>query len=168
MKYAFVAVIALLAAAPARAADGVEALGRFEGSWQSSATALATPYSKAATTTGDTTCAWSLARDFLICQQTVTSDGQLTHDVAIYTYDTAGAKYHFYAARVNGVSDVGITVDTTGIMYSNTFSDGGKNVTIRTLNVWDDPDHYRFWTEFTTDGTHWTKMLDGTAHRVKN
>jgi hypothetical protein len=168
MKYALAVAMVLFAIAPVRAATGVEALGRFEGTWQSTATALATPYRKAASTSGDTTCAWSLSHEFLICQQAVTSDGQLTHDVAVYTYDPASAKYHFYAARVNGVSDVGIIVDTTGIEYTNTFVDGGKNVTVRTLNVWDDPDHYRFWTEYSSDGIHWTKMLDGSAHRAKS
>jgi hypothetical protein len=167
MKYALVAALVLFAAAPVRAATGVDALGRLEGTWQSSATALATPYSKAGSTTGDTTCGWSSSHDFLICQQAVSSDGQLSHDVAVYTYDAAGAKYHFYAARVNGVSDVGITVDDGGITYTSTFADGMKNVTVRTLNVWDDADHYRFWTEYSTDGTHWAKMLDGSAHRAK-
>ena len=167
MKYALVAVLVLSAAAPAQAASGADALGKLEGTWQATATALATPYSKAGSTTGDTTCAWSSSHDFLICQQAVSSDGALTHSVAVYTYDSAGAKYHFYAARVNGVSDVGITVDDSGITYTTTFADGTKNVTVRTLNVWDDPDHYRFWTEYTTDGTHWAKMLTGSAHRTK-
>lgn len=167
MKYAIAVALVLASAAPVRAADGVDALARLEGNWQSTATALATPYSKAAATSADTTCAWSASREFLICQQAVTTDGAVSHDVAVYTYDPAGAKYHFYAARQNGVADVGITVDTTGIMYSNTFNDSGKTVTIRTLNVWDDADHYRFWTEYTTDAVHWTKMLDGSAHRAK-
>ena len=127
MKYALAALIVLLAAAPVRAATGVEALERFEGTWQSTATALATPYSKAGSTTGDTTCGWSTARDFLICQQAVTSDGALTHDVAVYTYDAAAEKYRFYAARITGVFDVAIAVDTaTTITYTNTFQDGGK------------------------------------------
>ncbi len=168
MKYALAAVLVLLAAAPVSAATGIDALGRLEGTWQATATALATPYSKAGSTTGDTVCAWSSSHDFLICQQAVSSDGQITHDVAVYTYDSAGVKYHFYAARVNGVSDVGITVDDNGITYTSTFADGGKNVTVRTLNVWDDPDHYRFWTEYSTDGTHWSRMLAGSAHRMKS
>lgn len=167
MKYALAAALVLFAASPVRAASSVEALGKLEGTWQSSATGLATPYSKAGSTTGDTTCGWSSSRDFLICQQAVSSDGVLTHDVAVYTYDSAAAKYHFYAARVNGVSDVGITVDDSGITYTSTFADGMKNVTVRTRNVWDDADHYRFWTEYSTDGTHWAKMLDGSAHRAK-
>ena len=168
MKYALLAVLVLLSVTPVRAAGGIDALERFEGSWQSTATALATPYSKAGSTTADTTCAWSSSREFLICQQAVSNDGKVTHDVAIYTYDATDAKYHFYAARLSGVSDVGITVDATGITYTNTFADGGKNVTVRTLNVWDDADHYRFWTEYSTDGTHWEKMLIGSAFRAKS
>jgi Protein of unknown function (DUF1579) len=168
MKYVLFAALVLCAAAPSRAATGIDALGRLEGSWTATATALATPYSKAGSTTGDTTCAWSSSRDFLICQQAVSSDGQITHDVAIYAYDTAGAKYHFYAARVNGVSDVGIAVDATSITYTSTFTDGGKNVTVRTINVWDDADHYRFWTEYSTDGKTWEKMLTGSAQRPKS
>jgi len=168
MKYSFVALLlALCVIAPARGASGVDSLGRLEGNWDSTATSLQTPYSTAGTSGVKTSCAWSTGRDFLICQQTVTGESQVAHSVAIYTYDAAGAKYHFYAARVTGVADVGITVDTTGIMYTNTFTDGGKNVTIRTLNVWDDPDHYRFWTEYTIDGQHWTKMLTGSSHRAQ-
>jgi hypothetical protein len=156
---------ALCAIAPARAATGAEALQPLEGNWESSATATNTAYSKAGSTTATTSCAWSVARDYLICQQNVTSAGQVTHDVAVYTYDAASAKYHFYAIRSNGISDVGIAVDTTGIMYTNAFTDAGKTVTVRTMNVWDDPDHYRFWTEYTSDGVHWVRMLTGTAHR---
>jgi hypothetical protein len=167
MKYALVAVLVLFAAAPVRAATGVDALGRLEGSWDASATALVTPYSTAGSTTLVTTCGWSPTHEFLICQQAVSSEGQITHDVAIYTYDSAHVKYHFYAARVDGVSDVGITADPSGFTYTSSFADGVKNVSVRTLNVWDDADHYRFWTEYSTDGTHWEKMLTGSAHRTK-
>jgi hypothetical protein len=169
MKYVLAAMtIALLAGATGRAAtSGVGALGRLEGTWQSSAAFVDSPYSKAGATSGTTVCAWSDGRDFLICQQDVVTSGVTTHDVAVYTYDPQAARYRFYAARTNGVSDVAIAVDDGSITYTNSFADGGKNVTIRTLNVWDDPDHYRFWTEYTTDGSHWTKMLTGSAHRVK-
>ena len=57
MKYALVAALVLFAALPARAATGADALGRLEGSWTATATALATPYSKAGSTRADTTCA---------------------------------------------------------------------------------------------------------------
>jgi hypothetical protein len=168
MKYVLAAILAAACVAgPARAAaGGTDALGRLEGTWESSATAADTPYSKAGSTTATTGCAWSASRTFLVCQQSVLSGGTTTDSVAVYTYDAASDKYHFYAARTNGVSDVAITVDTSGIMYTTTFTDAGKNVTIRTLDVWDDPDHYRFWTEYTTDGAKWTKMLVGTAHRI--
>jgi Protein of unknown function (DUF1579) len=159
------ALLALAVATPAYAATVADGVGRLEGNWDATATGLDTPYSKVGSTTVKTTCAWSTGRDFLICQQTLSADGATSHAVGVYTYDAAAAKYHFYAAQTKGVADVGITVDATGIMYTNTFVDGTKNVTVRTLNVWDDPDHYHFWTEFTTDGQHWTKMLTGSSHR---
>jgi hypothetical protein len=169
MKYLVPAIsLALLAFAPARAeTTAIESLGRLAGTWESSATATLTPYSAAGSTKATTACSWSASREFLICQQSVSADGKITQDVAVYTYDSATVKYHFFALRTGGVTDVGITVDTTGIMYTNTFTDGSKNVTVRTLNVWDAPDHYRFWTEYTTDGSQWIKMLTGSAHRTQ-
>jgi hypothetical protein len=162
-----IALLVLALAAPAHATTAADGLERLEGNWNATATGLDTPYSKAGSTSVKTSCAWTEGRDFLICQQTLAASAEISHAVSIYTYDAAAAKYHFYAAQVKGIADVGITVDSTGIMYTNTFSDGGKSVTVRTLNVWDDPDHYRFWTEFTTDGQHWVKMLTGSSQRVK-
>jgi hypothetical protein len=168
MKHVAIFALAVVCSvAPVRAAaDGTAALERLEGTWESSATAADTPYSKAGASTAHTSCTWDPSHEFLICRQSVVTGGATTNSVAVYTFDAAGQRYHFYAARTNGVSDVGITVDTTGIMYTTTFADAGKNVTIRTLNVWDDADHYHFWTEYTTDASHWTKMLVGTARRA--
>jgi len=167
LKYFLATLLAAASAfAPARAATGAAALDPLAGTWESTTTSNATPYSKAGSTTATTACAWSTSHDYLICQQSYSDGTHDAHDVAVYTYDASGEKYHFYAIRANGVSDVGITVDASSIMYTSTFTDGGKGVTVRTLNVWDDPDHYHFWTEYSSDGLHWTRMLTGNAHRT--
>jgi hypothetical protein len=87
--------IALVLALCAIGAAPIDQLDRFAGTWQTQGTFLATPYSKAATASGTTTCAWSNDHLFMICQQTVTLGETLDHDVTIYSYDETAKAYHF-------------------------------------------------------------------------
>jgi hypothetical protein len=161
-------VAAAICAVPSPAtAAPVDAMGRFVGTWESAGTFTDSAYSKAGSVSGSTTCGWSIDHDFLICQQRVVLGKTEQHGIAIYTYDPAAEKYRFYNVGATQVGSTAIAVDPTTITYTDTYSDGGKTVTNRTLNVWDDPDHYHFSTEYSLDGgAHCTTILSGTAHRT--
>ncbi len=124
------------------------------------------PYSKAGSANAVTTCAWSADRIFMICRQEVTTATKTEHDLGIYTYDDAASAYRFYSVRRSAANAVTISVVGDTITYSNTFDDGGKRVTIRTLNIWESANRYRWRSEYSTDaGATWTLMGSGAANR---
>ena len=161
---ALAAAIALFPIA-ARSA-GADELDRYAGSWTSTGTFVDTPYSKAGPADADTTCTWSTDRGFMICQQRVTLSGKTEHDLGIYTYDDATKAYHFVAVRTTGPSSPDIAMDSTSVTYVSSFNDNGKQVTVRTMNVWVGPGRYTWRTEYSTDnGATWTLMASGSATR---
>ncbi len=158
------AAVCFAATTPSAAVAGADELDRFAGVWTSPGTLLATPYSKAGSATATTTCAWSAGRYFMICQQTIVSGSGSDHVLSVYTYDAAKHGYAFYhiGADGGGSSDIAIAGDT--VIYSNTFTDRGNRVTIRTLNVWQNARRYNWRTEYTTDGgATWSPMASGSA-----
>jgi hypothetical protein len=154
-------------ALPLRAAAApADELDRFAGVWQSQGTFLDTPYSKAGTSSALTTCNWSRDRLFMICQQAVTMNGKTEGDLGIYTYDDASAAYNFYNVRTSRITSTAITVDGNTITYPLSFNDKGKNVMIRTVNVWKNSAVYTWRTEFSTDGgANWTLMSSGASQK---
>lgn len=141
-------------------------LDRFAGTWQSHGTFVDTPYSKASAATGTTSCAWSFNKAFMICQQSAWMGGKRDDDVAIYTYDASSEAYRFSNVQRSRTTSSVITVDGNTITYPFSFTDNGKNVRIRTLNVWVSPGLYRWRTEYSTDGgATWTLMASGTSQR---
>jgi|SRR6516164_4758247 hypothetical protein len=161
----FFAVACCATVVAARAA-GVDDLGRFLGTWTSPGTLYDTAYSKAGTATATNTCAWSSDHVFMICQQSITLNGKLSHAISIYTYDAVKSQYHFFNVGPDGGDGSIISVVGDTVTYSNSFTDKGKQVTILTLNVWESPTLYRWRTEYTTDsGKTWTLMASGTSQR---
>lgn len=162
MKCALLALaLVLLAAGP------VDQLDRFTGTWVSQGTFVETPYSTAGNSSATTVCSWSPDHLFMICPQSATMAGKRDDDVAIYSYDDAVGAYRFFNVRPGRISSTTITIAGNTITYPFTFTDKGKNVTIRTLNLWKTADLYTWRTEYTTNGgTTWTLMASGTSRKV--
>jgi hypothetical protein len=152
--------LAAIGAAPRPAA--LDALDRLVGTWQSSGTFVNSAYSNPRTVTATTTCAWSNDRVFLICQQSALADGKAVEAVAIYTYDDAKQKYHFYTVQPGRADSTQLAVSPTTIEYDDSFTDGSKKVLTRTLNVWETPRRYTWRAEYSLDGgITWTLMGSG-------
>ena len=162
MKYAVLSLaLALCAAAP------IDQLDRFSGTWHGQGTFVETPYSTAGTSSATTICAWAADHLFMICQQSVTLAGKRDDDVAIYSYDDAAGAFNFFNIRPTRITSTTIKVDGNTITYPFSFTDKGKNVTIRTLNVWKNANFYTWRTEYTTNGgASWTLMASGTSQKV--
>ena len=142
-------------------------LDRLAGTWDAPGTFVDSAYSKAGTAHATTTCAWSDDRVFLICQQRVTTQAGTDDDVALYTYDPAGKAYRFYHVSRTATSGSTIAVTPNEIVYSGSFTDGGKQVTTRTLNVWQSPQRYSWRAEYSLDGGKtWVLMGSGSATRL--
>ncbi|MBV9233203.1 MAG: hypothetical protein JO030_04110 [Candidatus Eremiobacteraeota bacterium] len=165
-RNAFVAVLFLCALPAAAGAGGLDELNRFAGTWDAPGTLLTTPYSTAGRADAVNICGWSTDHVFMICQQRISTGGKLSHVVSIYTYDETTNQYHFFNVHRNGAASTTITVGADTITYTDTFTDNGKNVTIRTLNVWENRDRYRWRTEYSTDGgATWSLMASGISQR---
>ena len=150
-------------------AAGRNELDRFVGTWDAPGSFVTTPYSKAGHADAVNSCAWSTDHIFVICQQSISIDGALQHAISIYTFDDAAMTYHFYNLRPDGASSTKISVAGNTIIYSDSFTDKGQTVTIRTLNVWETPDRYRWRTEYSLDGgTTWRLMASGLSQRRRN
>ncbi len=163
----FIARLQVATASPAPS-GGVAELDRLAGTWDGTGSFVDGPYSKAATARAMTACAWSGDRAFLICQQSVMLGGKHESDVAIYTYDDATGKYHFYSIGVARANSTAMAVSGTTIAYNDSFTDGAKHVLTRTLNVWDAPDSYAWRTEYSLDaGAHWILMGSGRSTRIR-
>lgn len=142
-------------------------LDRLAGTWEAPGTFVDSAYSKAGTAHATTTCAWSDDRVFMICQQRVTTQAGTDGDVALYTYDPAGKAYRFYHVSRTAATGSTIAVTPGEIVYSGSFTDGAKQVTTRTLNVWQSPQHYTWRAEYSLDGGKtWVLMGSGSATRV--
>ncbi len=163
-----IALCAFLAPAAAGAA-GLDELNRFAGIWDAPGTLLTTPYSAAARADAVNTCGWSADHIFMICQQSLSMNGKPSHVISIYTYDETANAYHFFNVHRNGVASTTIAVAGDTVTYTDSFTDKGKSVIIRTLNVWENPDRYRWRTEYSTDGgATWSPMALGTAQRRRS
>jgi hypothetical protein len=154
-------------AAKASAADPIDALDRFSGTWKSHGTFVDSPYGKAGPADATTTCAWSSGHTFVICQQSVSMNGKTNEDIALYTYDPDAKVYRFFNVQPSKAVPLIITIDGNTVTYPVSFKDGsGHDVVIRTLNVWENPAFYRWRTEYSTDaGKTWIPMASGTSQR---
>jgi hypothetical protein len=138
--------------APGRTwAAQLDELDRFAGTWQSQGTFLETPYGKASSSSATTTCAWSIDHAFMICQQNVSMGGKQEDDLGIYTYDATANVYRFYNVRASATTSTTITVAGNTITYPFSFTDNGKNVTIRTVNIWENANLDRWSSEYSID-----------------
>jgi hypothetical protein len=60
-----------------------------------------------------------------------------------------------------------ITIDGDTVTYPFSYKDGDTTVSIRTLNIWNNPNAYDWRTEYSTDnGATWTPMASGTSTKV--
>jgi hypothetical protein len=144
----------------------IDELDRFTGTWQSRGTFVDGPYSKASSSTAKTTCAWSAGHTFMICQQSVTTNGKTSDDLGIYSYDETASAYRFSNVQTGGTTSSTITVAGNTITYPFSFTDDGKKVTVRTVNIWDSPNLYRWRAEYSTDGgVTWKLMGSGSSQR---
>ena len=126
MKTPWLVAALLVLPLPARAADPIDALGRFVGTWTSTGEFVKTAYSKASNVSGTTVCSWSIGHDFVICQQTVIANANEQHDLAIYTYDGDSKSYRFYNVGTGRVGSTTITVEPMQITYPGTFTEGDQ------------------------------------------
>lgn len=157
-----------IAAAPQP--TGAAALGMFVGSWQGRGTFTAPDAKKPTHVQGANDCRWSSAEHvFLICDGVAHIEGVAVpqYQLSIYTYDAASGKYRFAGVTTNQeVASPDFSLKGNTWVYSGSFTDkAGKKHWFRTLNIFDAPTHYRYESQTSDDGQHWTTTGSGTNTR---
>lgn len=155
------------------AKPGVDALGRWVGGkWPGEGKMLDTDYSKAATVSFVSNCAWSPEHVFVICDQTITANGKPDRALSIYGFDPEKSAYHMFGMSPAGerprVTELVISPDQSRWEYLGKTEISGKPVEFRTVNIFRDNDHVEWWSEYSTDqGQHWIRMGGGKESRQR-
>lgn len=161
---ALLAGAGLAAAAPADQ-DPIGKISVYAGAWKSRIVHYQTTYTKAhVETTNVRTDCWR-SGSYYACDQFI--DGRSAAFI-VYTYSAAAHVYHIQVIPKDG------NLVTTGVMMisGNTwtfpwqYSDKGKTVYIRIVNVFPNRDTIQFHEAFSYDQTHWTTTADGIERRV--
>lgn len=156
---------AIVAAPPAAAGGGIARLAFYAGHWRLESTTLATPHSKAGTTTMsiDNVCQRFLQH--LSCAQTV--DGKPAQ-LIVFTYDPASARYTSLPIGADGNGHAArLRVEGNRLTFPWQDTVGGALVWFRVVNTLDGADTIAYAREYSNDGEHWLPIESGTEHRVK-
>ena len=87
--------------------------------------------------------------------------------MTVYTPSEEGGDFTYYTTTGSAAPFTGkVNIEGNTWTYDNKFEQDGKNTEVRTVNVFTG-DEESFKTEFSTDGTTWTTMLEGRSHRAK-
>ncbi|MBS0194304.1 MAG: hypothetical protein JSR34_08650 [Proteobacteria bacterium] len=158
-------MILLSLTANAKAAEGIDAIAVYAGSWKTDTVHVDTPFGKAGHETGTLRNDCWRSGEFYACHQYV--DGK-SAALLVFAYDPARHTYATYPIAP------GATAAPAGqlLVEGNTFTfpwqstQDGKTTRFRVVNVFTDANHIAFRQEYSTDGVHWNTMATGSDTRV--
>lgn len=141
---------------------GLKKLSVFAGTWRSQNDEAYKDNSFAVYT-----CRWSAYGNFLICDQIVTKKDGKTNNLAIYSYDSLN-NYKLTLVGIPGVNPFSIPVTSKSdtLIYSGEYTDNGKKVYTRTLNVFLNDAKYKYTVQSSKDGINWATLVEGTAIKI--
>lgn len=155
-----VTVCLTAAAVSAFAAEGIDKVAAYAGTWKVVIDHVATPYSKASHEENTLRNDCWRSGGYLACNQYV--DGE-SKALLVFTYDAKADRYSSYPVPPDG-SPAGHGVLE---IHGNTWTfpweskDGDTTTYFRVLNVWTAPDAIEFRQEYSTDKVKWTEMAHG-------
>ncbi len=161
----FLCCAGLLFVSAAAAADGgLDRIAVYAGTWHTQAQHYATPYSKAGTETGVLHNDCWRGRAFYACEQIV--DGQ-SKALIVFQRGKDGDHYITHALPADGSAggDGTLVVDGERWIFPWQFSDHGKIVYSRTINVFSGRDRIDYRQEYSLDRVHWMPMAKGVETR---
>ena len=164
---AAIAALTIFGTVAADPTSPAQKLGMFAGSWRSDGTLQQA--GKSVHVSGTIDCAWSsLTHVFLVCDGNAMFEGDATphYQLSVYMYDPPSAQYGFASMTTNSLTSPDLTLSGNTWTYSGKFTNAGKTTYLRTVNVFESNNLYRFRSESSTDGTHWTLNIEGTSRRL--
>lgn len=158
------ASLLFVSAAAQAASDGLDRITVYAGTWHTQAEHYATPYSKAGKETGTLHNDCWRGRAFYACEQIV--DGQ-SKALVVFVYDAAKGSYVTHPIPADGSAggDGTLTIDGDRWTFPWQFSDHGKTVYARVVNVFHGRDRIDYRQEYSLDQVHWTPMATGRETR---
>lgn len=155
---------AMASAAPVAA--GPDKIAVYAGTWKTATEHFATPFSKAGRETATLRNHCWRSADFYACDQFV--NGQ-SRALIVFVYDAKHDLYHSYAipAESGRVFAGTLIIKGNRWTYPNEYTDHGKTVYFRTVNVFNGPDSIEFRQEFSGDKVHWTVMAQGHETKIQ-
>lgn len=168
MKFKSAVGLALLACVPAwaAAADPMDVLSAYQGTWKLQIQHVDSQYSKAAVDNQTLRNECWRSSDYYACHQFV--DGKSV-GMIVFTYDPKSATYTSTPIPPDG-RHAGFSgeLDIHGKEWIFPWEeqDSGRAVFVRIINTFTDPDHIDYRQEFSTDQEHWTLMAHGEEVRV--
>jgi len=146
------------------APTGIQALGAFLGKWESEGT-----FAAGQKVTAALECRWSPQKGWLICDQTVTMNGQQSRQLTAYTWNPADGAYSYTTVPGPGGRPAtgGIEINGNTWTYLSRSEANGQTTQIRNTNVFTDARTETFKVERSTDGGQtWSPLLQGVAHKI--
>ena len=141
--------------------SGLKKLGVFIGSWYAESTDPNQPVS------ASYTCQWAPNGNFLIADQAVNNAGTKSNNLSIYNYNPAKDDYTLTLVGIAGMEPFTIPITYHGdtLFYHSEYSNNGKKMYNRTLNIFLSPSSYTYLIQSSEDGEHWTTQGMGKAKK---
>jgi hypothetical protein len=143
--------------------NGVKKLSVFLGTWKGENK----PGSEQVTTSV-TSCGWSLNGRYLVCDQLVDQPAGKSNNLSIYNYDSLHDSYLLSIVGLPNTDPFSIPVTARGdtLIYSGAYTDQGKKIFTRTLNIFKSSSFYIFITQYSSDSTSWITTHEGSASKI--
>jgi hypothetical protein len=158
-------VCAITVATSAHAADGIEKIAAYAGTWKIVIDHVATPYSKAGheESTLRNDC-WR-SGGYFACNQYVNGESKV---LLVFTYDAEADRYTSYPVPPDGSAAGKGVLEIHGNTWTYPWEtkDGEKTTYFRVVNVFTAPDTIEFRQEFSTDKVTWTPMAHGREKKI--
>ncbi|WP_188936782.1 hypothetical protein [Puia dinghuensis] len=145
---------------------GLKKLGVFIGTWKGESTVDATHKDKI---TAINTIQWSPNGKYLIADQVINRDGRETNNLSIYHYNPDKDDYTLSLVGIPGMQPFSTPVTYRGdtLFYNGEYTENGKKVYNRTLNIFTSPSSYIYKIQFSDDGVNWRTDGEGEAKKMR-
>jgi hypothetical protein len=143
-------------------ATGMKKLSVFLGTWKGENKPGSSNNTKSITS-----CSWSLNGRYLICDQLIDQAGVRSNNLSIYSYDSLHDSYLLSLVGIPNTEPFSIPMTAHGdtLIYTGSYTDNGKKIFTRTLNIFGSSSFYLFISQYSTDGDSWINTLEGSASK---
>ena len=143
-----------------------QALAFFEGTWRFEGEAKESPFGPAGKINNTDTCEWFEGGFALVCRSEGTNPMGSSSVLAISSYDMVQKAYTYYGVEANMPPFMAIGHRDGKVWNYTTESNMGDTTVMTRVKITEtSPTSYSFEMDISTDGTSWTRVIEGTANK---